>query len=230
MIWKPPYSIKSTPQETQPGHWNIQDVEVLGPDNSVVGTYTYNYSQTPPFFPFELDGQWYALYSKHYTASRVMKLPSCEDVWGEEENSFGFCPVAFYVPALQEIMFGGDRAGKLSGIYHTDPKTFEEPHYNEKHDWVVKPIQFMDFGFVCGCVWGDDCSWKIRFFDFSRIKEGIVTYDSRFGYVEMNEKLTLAESIEIIWPGQSHDQLGIKLFVGQSYNFDGTRPWHGDLE
>jgi len=63
-------------------------------------SYIYKYpSNEPPFFPFTINGQDYALYSEHYTATKVMKLPECIDVWAEEPNSFGFCPVEYYVPA-----------------------------------------------------------------------------------------------------------------------------------
>lgn len=41
------------------------------------------------------------------------------------------------------------------------------------------------FGIVCGCVWGDDNSWKIEYLDLSRIEEGILTREARWGYVEL---------------------------------------------
>lgn len=220
--WKAPYSIRTVKRETGPNTWAYNDIEIVGPNDDIVGKYTYNYSGKPPFFPFYLQEQWYALYAKDYTASRIMKLPNCDDVWGEERNSYGFCPVEFYVPSVQNTDFGGDRTGKLGGSYDTDPNNFEEPHHNEEYNWTVKPVKFMDFGFVCGCMWGDDSSWKIRFFDLSRIVEGIVTYDERFGYAEMHNKLSLQESVEVIWPGSSHDKIGIRLYTAKDYNFDGT--------
>ncbi len=41
------------------------------------------------------------------------------------------------------------------------------------------------YGFVFGCVWGDDSSMKVQYLDLSRITEGILVRDDRFGYVEM---------------------------------------------
>jgi len=41
------------------------------------------------------------------------------------------------------------------------------------------------FGFVCGCVWGDDSSWKIEYLDLSKAEKGIVKRDSWMGYLEM---------------------------------------------
>ena len=93
-----------------------------------VGEYTRNYDQFfQTFFHFQKNGENYALYSPYYTATRIMKLPSCEDIGGEDPHAFGFCPTDFYVP------------------------------------WQVREDEFStaEFGFVAGCIWGDDSSWKI---------------------------------------------------------------------
>src|SRR5262245_35801876 len=41
------------------------------------------------------------------------------------------------------------------------------------------------FGFVWGCVWGDDGSWKVQYLDLTGIRDGVVRRDERFGYVEL---------------------------------------------
>ncbi len=85
----------------------------------MIGTYKRNYSAFyNTFFPFERDGVWYALYSRDYTCTRVMKLPECIDIGGEDPESCGFCPVDYFVPKVKDV--------------------------------------YMPFGFVAGCVWGDD--------------------------------------------------------------------------
>ncbi len=145
----------------------------------------------PPFCPFRQGDQWYALYAKDYTASRIMKLPSCEDVWGEERDTFGFCPVEFFVPAIQEMKFGGDR----SGTFDNDFEDFLIPGLDSEYDWTYLEPEYMQYGFVSGCVWGDDSSWKVQYFDLSRLSEGIVLYDTRLGYVELTDK-SLKESIK----------------------------------
>jgi len=221
LAWRPAYSIRPTPRANRPGTWNSQDVEVLDWAGAVVGTYTYNYSMTPPFFAFELGDQWYALYARDYTASRIMKLPSCGDVWGEEPSSHGFCPVEFYVPAEQVTTFGGDRTNKLSGTSDSDPKSFQVPHYDEKNDWTIEPVKFAAFGFSCGCIWGDDSSWKVRFFDLSKLSEGIVVYDERFGYAEMSQHLSLAQSVQVNWPHAK--DVRVTLFTAHDYHLDGKR-------
>lgn len=194
--WKPPYSVTSISKESGRGSWNVQDVSVIGPGGEVVGTYTYNYHQTPPFCPFRIGEQWYALYSKRYTASRVMKLPSCEDVWGEDSSAGGFCPVEFFVPAIQEIDFDGERTGKLCGTFNDDFEDFGKPGKHPRHNWLIHEPEYLRYGFVCGCVWGDDSSWKVQFFDFSDIENGNVTYDARLGYVELIEGMSLQKSIK----------------------------------
>lgn len=82
------------------GYWNHIRVGVFRGAEQV-GEYTRNYgSLLSTFFPFEREGKWYALYSPDYTATRVMSLPDCKDIGGEESNAHGFCPAEFYVPEL----------------------------------------------------------------------------------------------------------------------------------
>ena len=42
-----------------------------------------------------------------------------------------------------------------------------------------------EFGFVWGCYWGDDSSWKVQYLDLSRVQQGVVRREERFGYVEL---------------------------------------------
>jgi hypothetical protein len=143
---------------TQPGCWAHLRVGVFQGE-AQVGEYKRNYSAMyDTFFPFKQGDEWFALYSSDYTATRVMRLPSCEDVAGEDPHGHGFCPVDFYVPQVDEDGDAdADELGDLAGT----------------------------FGFVAGCVWGDDSSWKIQYLDLSRISEGILGRDDRFGYIEM---------------------------------------------
>ena len=74
----------------------------------------------------------------------------------------------------------------------------ETPHPNG-----FCPVEFYvppgkNFGFVAGCVWGDDSSWKIQFLDLSRATEGIVIRDDRFGYLELPDNVPLADAIRLI--------------------------------
>jgi len=111
--------------------------------------------------PFEQDGKFFALCSRDYTATAVMALPECEIIAEETPHSFGFCPTGFFVPTEMKDYIGD-----------TEPEELPE-------EWRGQ------FGFVCGCIWGDDTSWKIEFLDLSEITQGKITRDHRFGYVEL---------------------------------------------
>jgi len=148
------------------GYWSYLKLGVFDGGGNQVGSYVRNYSAIyHTFYPFQQNGKWYALYSKDYTATRVMTLPDCVDLAGEEGSTSGFCPVHYYVPSA-EFERDEDSLGLLAGT----------------------------FGFVAGCVWGDDTSWKIQYLDLSKITEGKLTRDDRFGYIEMPYSVaTLAE-------------------------------------
>ena len=111
-----------------------------------VGSYERNYPFMNTFHAFKSNGKWYALYSKHYTATRVMSLPDCKDLGGEEPSSVGFCPVEYYVPNSEAIGEEEGQEGNISG----------------------------SFGFIAGCVWGDDTSLKLQYLDLSNIKNGLI--------------------------------------------------------
>jgi hypothetical protein len=87
-------------------------------------------------------GRWFALYSPDYPATRVMELPSCKDLGGEEPLSHGFCPIDYYIPYDHPDVEAAGDAGR--------------------------------FGFVAGCIWGDDSSWKIQYLDLSDAAGGIL--------------------------------------------------------
>lgn len=85
------YTTRTTKIDMGKGFWSHLRVEVLR-DGEAVGEYRRYYSSMyQTFHPFVgVDGQVYALYSRSYTATRVMRLPSCEDVGGEEPSGNGF--------------------------------------------------------------------------------------------------------------------------------------------
>lgn len=148
------YSARQITKPSKPGCWDVATIEVLK-DGELIGSYERNYSSygTKTFCPFIWKGKEYALYSRDYTSTRVMTLPDCKDLCGEERDGYGFCPVEYYVPMNP---FTGESAG---------------------------------FGFLAGCVWGDDTSWKIQFLDLRQVDEGILIRDDRFGYLELPGKV-----------------------------------------
>jgi hypothetical protein len=147
-----------------------------------IGQFVRNYSSLyNTWEPFEQDGKAFALCSPDYVGTAVMALPSCEIIAQEEAGAFGFCPTGFYVPTHTKD-------------YAEDAEPELEPRLNGL------------FGFVCGCIWGDDSSWKIQFLDLSEISQGKLTRDDRFGYKEL--------------PGGSHE---LSDYVYVSYVLDGPR-------
>ena len=240
--------------ENAQGCWNYVEIGIFerrekepNPDaDKKIGGYIRNYS-TPhrTFHPFKLRGKWYALYSKNYTSTRVMSLPECKDLGGEERNAFGFCPVDYFVPGLNYIEAHHDEEcprntnppdyGKACTCTITHDhgcpccpetevpnqsctcketwKKWEEEHYIWKFPDRVH-------GFVAGCIWGDDSSWKIQYLDLSRADEGIITRDDSFGYIELPDSLTLDKAIELDVNDENGNVYGITI--------DGQKHFYGD--
>ena len=208
-----------TEKHTSPSHWDFLLCEIHL-DGKKIGEYVRNYSSFySTFHPFEQDGKHYALYSKEYTATRVMTLPDCKDLCGEERDEFGFCPVRYAVPYFDYHWQGppdpadpeprspqndttkwiqvvdkmyvrpGEKGYTLEHTkeeYETAIAEYKKLNHewDERHPWRETPFN-SQFGFVCGCVWGDDTSWKIQFLDLSRIQEGILVPIRDVGYLEL---------------------------------------------
>jgi len=149
-----------------------------------VGEYIRNYVQFfRTFFHFQKNGADYALYSPHYTTTRVMKLPSCVDIGGEEPHAFGFCPTDFYVP------------------------------WQSQED---EEFSTAEFGFVAGCIWGEDSSWKIEYLDLSAVESGVLKRDNRFGRIELPDRCSLEQAISL-WR-YSADEPYISIAVQRHFN------------
>jgi hypothetical protein len=178
------------------GFWNFVVVGIFDEFGKQIGQYQRNYGSAGPFFPFKQDGEWFALYSKDYTATRVMRLPSCEDIGGEEHDSHGFCPVEYYVPMIDESTddfdTDADDLGEIAGT----------------------------FGFVSGCHWGDDSSMKIQYLDLSKVKEGILTRDERFGYIEQPGSLDLKKCFSFRFFDENGDT-SFKIMQSVPFHLDG---------
>jgi hypothetical protein len=191
-----------------------------------IGEYQRNYSTMyRTFHPFELRGKWYALYSKDYTSTRIMALPSCKDLGGEERDQWGFCPVDYWVPGLHYIQSVCDpgcprektethkpdftKSCTCTIVHrHGCPICPETRVKNEsctcKEEWdeFYKKHHIWHFpdrvhGFVAGCVWGDDNSWKIEHLDLTHADLGVVTRTARFGYIEMPAHLDLDKAVNL---------------------------------
>lgn len=154
-----------------------------------VGEYERNYSSLfNTFYHFRKNEKDYALYSRDYTSTRVMELPSCNDIGGEERDGCGFCPVDLYVP-----------------------------WFDERDKFSLYPA---NFGFVAGCVWGDDSSWKIQYLDLTEVEQGIISRDDRFGYIEMPGNLSLKQAISLWYYSPGSDLHNIEIAVAKIFSLD----------
>lgn len=111
-----------------------------------------------------------------------------------EDDSGGFCPLDFFVP-----------------------NTYD--HLGDPNEEIPEGT----FGFVAGCYWGDDSSWKIRYLDLSEIEKGKVKNEERFGRISMpngNIKLKDIIDFENFSLDGSHDiyiaqPIAFKLLTGK---------------
>lgn len=198
---------------TEWGHLRVGVFRQADGVEEQVGEYERNYrSLLSTFAHFRADGRDLALYSPDYTCTRLMELPSCRDIGGEEPSAGGFCPVDYFVPyyiELESRVDNGpprryrkqmptpeDRIAKT--VPFTWPPGSARPGRVEQHHTApVGPITYHPFGFVAGCIWGDDSSWKLQYLDLSRAAEGILRREERFGYLELPDR-PLERAIDLI--------------------------------
>lgn len=190
-----PFIIECSSIENEPGTWDSTKVSIYR-DDILIGEYLRNYNNygTLTFYPFKQGDDWYALYSASYTATRVMKLHNdrIEDWCGEEDNPYGFCPVEIYIPQYIHRLYKDE-----FDIFYTDADLTEEEIQEELDNPEFVKTEYCNFGFVCGCVWGDDSSWKIRYIDLDQIPNKVLSITEKFGYWEMPENLTLKQCINM---------------------------------
>lgn len=201
------------------GYWAYLDVGVFTDDygqKKLVGEYLRNYSSMGDFCWFTSGGKDYALYSKDYTATRIMSLPDCKDLGGEEPKSSGFCPVEYYVPSFIEHRFKvTEKNGKIGGDQF---KTYEPDTAGADIGDDVelsKGLSHEPFGFVAGCVWGDDSSWKCEFLDLSKASEGKIIREARFGYLELPEGVKLKDAVRM----DCSDETG-RIIIASQASYD----------
>lgn len=206
---KMPYTAKPIKTISNKPAWDTQVIGVFrlieGEREVKIGEYTRNYHHLyKTFYPFCLNGKDYALYSTDYTATRVMSLPDCKDLGGEKRDGHGFCPVEFYVPHYIQRRFKDEGIrDHLIWDFEPDQEIWEKAE-------IVQPLRAVPFGFVAGCIWGDDTSWKIQYLDLSKVHEGVLKRDERFGYIELPHNQSLREAIDMEgYEGDKRDMIRI---------------------
>lgn len=150
--------------------WETSIVQVMrqveGRSERVCG-YERDYRMLQTFEPFRQGSRKLALISRTYTATAVLDLATGDVIAEEPTAPDGFCPVGFYVPDWWDVHSGRTFPGGFGWRPNDD-------------EWTSG-----DFGFVWGCVWGGDCSWKVQHLDLREVQRGIIRRDERFGYVEL---------------------------------------------
>lgn len=174
--------------------------------------YHRNYSMLRTFEPFRLwDDQlekWrnFALISPKYTNFQVLDLdnrtiiaknpnPTIDEEQaaflnkisskqskeytyeaGQEYSGWRFCPAEFHVPDICDVLSVRD----IEELKQTQLNEEIAEYWNE---WIDNFLDRRTFGFEAGCVWGDDWSYKVQAIDLTKILEGKVSDDDRFGYL-----------------------------------------------
>lgn len=165
------YFVQGTRKKYRPGTIASTVVEVFrrtdaGGEPEKVCEYERNYGLLHTFEPFRQGGREFALISPHYTGTSVLDLATGRVIAEEQVSSTGFCPVGFYVPDWWDLHDGSVIPGS--------------EYWKADSEWPTG-----EFGFVWGCSWGDDSSWKVQYLDLTGIQDGVIRRDWRFGYVEL---------------------------------------------
>jgi len=163
--WAVELVAKPAPSDA-PETWPTVDVKVFRRDAqglTPVAAYHRNHTMFVTFEPFRQRGRDFALISRNYVTTAVLDLATGEIV-AEEPIEDGFCPAGFYVPDWWDVNDGTVIPGS--------------EYWSADNEWPCG-----DVGFVWGCHWGDDTSWKVQHLDLSRISEGIIMRTERYGYV-----------------------------------------------
>lgn len=224
--------------ERGPGIWNGLKVgvfRVLDGKEERIGEYSRNYGTNfNCFHPFRRNGADFALYSPDYTCTRVLELPACRDIGGEEPESDGFCPVDYHIPSFirQEYRSSGLKEPFVQTIWEPEEtdlveRTIEwgEPGKRETSTYrALTPRTWVPFGFVAGCHWGDDASWKIQYLDLSKAQQGIVKRDERFGYIVLPPALSLKEAVSVRhrWDAEDEDPY-VAISIQEVFRLSGKR-------
>ena len=68
---------------------------------------------------------------------------------------------------------------------------------NGFRSYPVSPLVYYPFGFVAGCIWGDDSSWKIQYLELGEVEKGIIKREEKFGYIAMPDAVNLKQAIDL---------------------------------
>lgn len=215
-----PFSIDVENVENLPGTWDSNKITIYR-DDIVIGEYLRNYPVCgkETFYPFlASDNNWYALYSPHYLTVRVMKITDTgiEDWCGQDPADDGFCPTEFYIPKYIHSKFTIGSGGNIFDSYLVDCDVDADEFNEELRAPTFIKDGYCEFGFLCGCIWGDDSSRKLLYIDLSKIPEKIITVEAKFGYWEIPNSLSMKECIKMDTWSPTHNW--VELIKSEHFN------------
>lgn len=206
------YEIKLKKIDNGPGYWSYTEVSIFNKstiNNTIIAKYNRTYdAMFDTFFPFEKGGKHYALISMNYTNTSVISLDTGKIIAEEPEEDSGFCPVGFYVPRY--FKEPNEDYNIYEGFGLWDEKDIKEMGLTDKD------IHYTEFGFVSGCHWGDDSTWKLQWLDLSEIEKGIIKREEKFGYFELPPNQPLWDAISC----EYYDENMITLNTFQRFSMD----------
>ncbi|MEJ0022401.1 MAG: hypothetical protein WDN76_02410 [Alphaproteobacteria bacterium] len=126
-----------------------------------------------------------------------MSLPECSDLGGEEPAANGFCPVEYYVPRYRELAVTHLSTGRVNNELIMFESEAEERAPQPDYEIKYGRWRSLDVGFIAGCIWGDDSSWKLEVVDLSRAAEGLISRTARFGHLQLANKMPLSEAVSL---------------------------------
>lgn len=200
-----------------------------------IAEYDRNYSLLKTFEPFQQlrNGIWkdYALISTRYTRLEVMDLGNGEIIAiepypkadeetarmsngrvkeGDSLPSKGFCPMEFYVPDWWDRYDASYLPAKDPATGATTSPWTEDRYAIEVFNGFANFTgQWALYG---GCLWGDDTSAKLRYINLSRISEGVVTTDARFGYVALPNEIHIKDAVDIYEDDELYIEVKTPIF------------------
>ena len=179
------------------GGWRTALVSVFDGDVQI-GIYDRNHAgwAEETFEPFQWNDEWFALYAPDYTSTRVMTLPDCRDLGGEPRSSGGFCPVEFFVPRYRQVLTRNLATAKCYESWSFTNSSSDLDKVAEGYEATFGPWITIPTGFIAGCIWGDDNSWKLQCVDLALAAKGEIVRSARFGHVQLAHGKSLAESMQ----------------------------------
>jgi hypothetical protein len=158
-----------TVRGVKPCSWNYTLVEIFT-NNTKVGQYVRNYPHIlHTFCPFHYRGTDYALISRDFLRTSIIRLPDCKYI--ASVGAHNFQPVCYHVPMISPEMIG---------------------QYDQYGHEIIGPN--VSWALVAGTYYKSDQRYfQVQCIDMGNLKAGYAVQDRRFGFLEL---LTSAERLK----------------------------------